>query len=81
MSLGVSWGGVPLDLLAHEVCCPNISACWSVVEIGVIVSGSPGLPFFIFLFAGFWHQELKVGMSATLWDTRLAFTASDLAMA
>lgn len=50
------------------------------VETGVIVLGSPDLPFFMFFFAGTWHQESKIGMSTGLWVTGLALTASDSAM-
>lgn len=79
MGLGMSWGGRPLDQLAHELCTALISVLADLCRNRCHCLGVPWPPFLhvFFFFAGTWHQESKVGMSTGLWVTDLALTASD----
>lgn len=81
MGLGMSWRGRPLDQLAHELCIVLVSVLADLCRNRCHCLGVPWPPFLHGFFAGTWHQESKVGMSAGLWVTGLALTASDSAMA
>lgn len=81
MGLGMSWGGRPLDQLTHELCFVLVSVLADLCRNRCHCLGGPLASLSSWFFAGSWHQESKVGMSAGLWVTGLALTASDSAMA